>query len=173
MPNRHFRHGESMHQRERRKEPVHAGKHLESIDDRSAKQLERTAGVMNTVAGHGTSYRIRHSGRNFPYQAVVPIGPPSADEIIVLGMGKQDADVGWIVLEIAVHRGDQSAGRPLESGVEPRRLSIVTIEMPHGHGGVLGGQTVQEFAAAVAASVVHINDFKGGGVRFLPGLQDL
>ncbi len=81
VPDRHFRHGESVHERQRGKEAVHAGEQLKPFDHGPAKNLQGAAGVVHPVAGDGAADRVGDARGNLSREAVVAIGAPSADEI--------------------------------------------------------------------------------------------
>ena len=138
-----FSHGESVHEGKGGKEPVHADKELQPVDDLPAKDLERASGVVNMVACDSAPHGVCHPGRNFPCETIMPLSPPPSDQIVLFRLGQQRADVGRIVLKVTVHRHDQRAGRPLESCIECRRLSIVAIEMQHDDRRMLSGEAVQ------------------------------
>ena len=64
------------------------------------------------------------------------------------------------MLKIAVHRDNHVTGRGVESGRERGRLTVVPRQLREPHARVALGNRGQRFGGAVAAAVVHIDDFR-------------
>lgn len=80
-------------------------------------------------------------------------------------MGQKLQDVRTVLLEVAVDLDDDVSGRLVETRVERTGLSVISVEMEHPNLGVLPRQAVQLFAAAVAAAIVHKDNFKWSSPR--------
>lgn len=177
MPDRYLCDRESMHERERGKESVHAFKEAQSLQHRPPEYLERASCVMDAVVGKEVPHAVGDPGGHFFYQAILPLLPPSAHEIMGISIGKEFQDVLAVLLKIAVDLDDDFAGRLSEACFERAGFSIISVEVEHPNLGVLRRQTIQRFATAVAAAIVHEDDFERpslrGHVRTHDGQQPL
>ena len=177
MPNRHLRDSEPVHKRERGKESVHAFEEVQSLQHGPSEYLEWASSVVDAVVGKEVPYTVGNSGRYCFHQAILPLLPPSAHEIVGVSIGEEFQDVLAVLLKIAVDLDDQFAGRLTEARVERAGLAVVSVEVEDPHLPVLRRQAIQCFAAAVAAAIVHENDFERtslrGRVRTHDGQQSL
>src|SRR4029077_5081628 len=137
MPDRYFCDRESMHERERGKEPVHAFKEPQSLQHRPPEYFERASCVMDAVVGKEVSHTIGDPGRHFFHQAILPLLSPSAHKIVGISIGKEFQDVLAVLLKIAVDLDDDFAERLTESRVERAGFSVISVEVEHPNLGVL------------------------------------
>ncbi len=91
---------------------------------------------------------------------VLPVLAPSGDHV---GSGvelrEQLADVGGIVLEIAVHRDDHLAAGRFDARAHRRGLAEIEPEADHVQLGPLRGDFLKREEGAVAAAVVDADHF--------------
>ena len=165
MPDRHLRDSEPVHERERRKESVHALEEVDTFQHRSSKYLEWTSCVVDAVVSKEVPHTVGNSGRYFFHQAILPLLPPSAHEIVGSSIGEEFQDVLAVLLKIAVGLDDQFAGRLTEPRVERAGLAVVSVEVEDLHLSVLVRQAIQCITAAIAAAIVHENDFERPSLR--------
>ncbi len=123
--------------------------------------LERASGVVDAVMGKHIPHTVGDSGRQFLHQAILPLLPPSAHEIVGISIGEEFQDVFAVLLKVAVYLDDNVAERLIEARFERTGLAIISIEVEDPHSRMLRRQTIQGLAAAVAAAVVHEDDFEG------------
>ena len=154
-----------MHQRKRGKESVHAFVEAQSFQDGPSEYLERAARVVDAVVGKEVPHTVGDSGRHFFHQAILPLLPPSAHEIVGGSIGEERQNVCAILLKVAVDLDDDVTGRLLESRVERAGLAIVSVEVEDLHLPVLYRQTIQVLTTAVAAAIVHEDDFEQPSLR--------
>ena len=177
MPDRHLCDCESVHQRERRKESMHAFEKTQSLQHEPPEYLEQTSYIVNAVVGKEVSHAVGDPGGHFFHQAILPLLPPSTHEIVGISIGKEFQDVLAVLLKIAVDLDDDFAGRLPESRVERAGFAVISVEVEHPNLGVLRRQTIQCVATAVAAAIVHEDDFEWpsfrGRVRTHDGQQPL
>jgi len=172
MPDRYFCDRESMHERERGKEPVHAFKEPQSLQHGPPEYFERASCVMDAVVGKEVSHTIGDPGRHFFHQAILPLLSPSAHKIVGISIGKEFQDVLAVLLKIAVDLDDDFSGRLAEACFERAGFSVISVEVEHPNLGVLRRQTIQCVATAVAAAIVHEDDFERPSLRGRVGTHD-
>jgi len=165
VPDRHLRDSEPIHERERGKESVHAFEEVQSLQHGPSEYLERASCVVDAVVGKEVPYKVGDSGRRSFHKAILPLLSPSAHEIVGGSIGEEFQDVFAVLLKIAIDSDDQFAGRSAEARVERAGLAIVSVEVKRGNLGVLRRQAIQLLTAAVAAAVVHENDFERTSLR--------
>ncbi len=165
MLNRHFCDREPVHECERGKESVHALEETDALQHGTSEYLERTPGVVDTVMGKDIPHAVGDSGRQFLHQAILPLLPPSAHEIMGISIGEEFQDVFAVLLKVAVYLDDNISERLIEACFERTGLAIISIEVKDSNLGVLRRHTVQGVTAAIAAAVVHEDDFKRSSFR--------
>jgi len=165
VPDRHLRNREPMHERERGKESVHALEEAQSLQHGPSEYLERAPRVVDAVVGKDVPHTVGDSGRHFFHQAILPLLPPSAHEIVGGSMGEEFQDVCAVLLKIAVDLDDDVTGRLLEARVERAGLAVVSVEVEDPHLSVLCRQAIQVLTTAVAAAIVHEDDFERPSLR--------
>ena len=177
MPDRYLCNREPVHECERGKESVHAFKEAQSLQHGPPEYLERASCVMDAVVGKEVSHTVGDPGRHFFHQAILPLLSPSADEIMGISIGKEFQDVLAVLLKIAVDLDDDFSGRLAEACFERTGFPVISVEVEHPNLGVLRRQTIQCVATAVAAAIVHEDDFERpslrGRVRTHDGQQPL
>jgi hypothetical protein len=165
MPDRHFRDRESVHERKRGEKSMHALEESDAFQYGPPEYFERAPCVMDAVVGKNVSHTVGDSGRHFLHQAILPLLPPSAHEIVSIGIGEEFQDVLAVLLEVAVDLDDDVSGRLAEARFERAGLAVVSIEMEHPNLGVLRCQAIQLITAAVAAAIVNEDDFERPSLR--------
>jgi hypothetical protein len=165
MPDRHFGDGKSMHQRERGTESVHALEEADAFQHGPPEYFERAPCVVDTVVGKEVPHAIGDSGRHFLDQAILPLLPPSAHEIVGISKGEEFQDVLAVLLEVAVDLDDDISGRLAEARFERAGLAVVSIEVEHPNLSMLRRQTIQFITAAVAAAIVYEDDLERPSLR--------
>ena len=93
MPDRHLRDSEPVHDCERGKESVHALVEADAFQHRPSEYLERASCVVDAVVGKEVPHTVGDSGRHFLHQAILPLLPPSAHEIVGISIGEEFQDV--------------------------------------------------------------------------------
>ncbi len=165
VPDRHLRDRESVHERESGKESVHALKESDAFQHGPPEYFERAPCVVDAVVGKEVSHTVGDSRRHFLHQAILSLLPPSAHEIVGIGIGEEFQDVLAILLEVAVDLDDDVSGRLAEARFERASLAVVSIEVEHPNLGVLCCQAIQLITAAVAAAIVNEDDFERPSLR--------
>jgi hypothetical protein len=117
-----------------------------------SEYLERASRVVDAVVGKEVPHTVGDSGRHFFNQAILPLLPPSAHEIVGGGIGEEFQNVFAVLLKIAVDFDDDVTGRLLEARIERAGLAVVSVEVETSTW-VLCRQAIQ-FPTAVAA-IVH------------------
>jgi len=79
---------EPVHERERGKESVLALEEADAFQHRPSEYLERASCVVDAVVGNEVPHTVSDSGRHFFHQAILPLLPPSAHEIVCMGIGE-------------------------------------------------------------------------------------
>src|SRR5262249_50832651 len=74
---------------------------------------------------------------------------------------EQQADIGWVILEITVHRNDDRALGIVKTGRHGCSLSEVAPKVDYFDVRVLIGQAAKRVEGSVGAAVVNKNNFKG------------
>ena len=126
--------------------------------DRRAVRLQGAAVVVEADAGHAADEPVRDPRRQLAGEAVLPVLPPAADDVVALvELLEQPPDVGRVVLEVAVHRDDDSPrawSKPAAiAAVWPKFRRSWTSEPP-----VARGERGELRVGAVAAAVVDDDD---------------
>jgi len=165
MPDRHLYDREPVHERERGKESVHALEEADAFQHGPPEYFERAPCVVDTVVGKEVPHAVGDSRRHLFHEAILPLLPPSAHEIVGITIGEEFQDVLAILLKIAVEVDDQFAGGLIETRFECAGLAVISIEVKYPNLGVLRCQTIQCFTAAVAAAIVHEDDFERPSLR--------
>ena len=165
MLDRHLRDREPVHECECGKESVHALEESDALQHGTSEYLERAPGVVDAVMGKYIPHAVGDSGRQFLHQAILPFLPPSAHEIVGISIGEEFQDVITVLLKVAVYLDDNVPERLMEACFERAGLTIISIEVEDSNVGVLRRHTVQGVTAAVAAAVVHEDDFKRSSLR--------
>ncbi len=161
MPDLHLRDRESMHERKRREEPVHALEERDAFQHWTPEYFERAAGIVDAVVCIEIPHTIGDARREHFDQTVLSGESPPAHDIVGVCVGHKFQDVFAVLLKIAVDCDDQFSGRLLKARVECAGLSVISVEMERGNLGVLRGQPIHDLAAAVAAAVVHKDNLIG------------
>ena len=165
MPDPHLRDRESMHDRERGKESVHTFEEAQPLQHGPPEYLERASCIVDAVVGKKVPHAVGDSGRYFFHQAILPFQSPSTHEIVGVSMGQKLQDVRTVLLEVAIDLDDDVSGRLIKARVERTGLTVVSVEVEYPNLGVLPRQAVQLFAAAIAAAIVHKDNFKRSSPR--------
>src|SRR4029077_17393537 len=137
MPDRYFCDRESMHERERGKESVHAFKEPQSLQHGPPEYFERASCFMDAVVGKEVSHPMGDPGRNFFHQTILPLLSPSAHKIVGISIGKEFQDVLAVLLKIAVDLDDDFSGRLAEACFERTGFPVISVEVEHPNLGVL------------------------------------
>ena len=165
MPDRYFRDREPVHERERGKESVHALEETDALQHGPSEYFERASGVVDAIMGKEISHTVGDFGRQSFYQAILPLLSPSAYEIVGISIGEEFQDVFAVLLKVAVYLDDNVSERLIEACFERAGLTIISIEVEDSNLGVLRRHTVQCVTAAVAAAIVHEDDFERSSLR--------
>ena len=165
MLNRHFCDREPVHECECRKESVHTLEESDALQHGTSEYLERTPGVVDTVMGKDIPHAVGDSGRQFLHQAILPLLPPSAHEIMGISIGEEFQDVFAVLLKIAVYLDDNVSERLIEARFERTGLAVISIEMEDSNLSVLCRHAIQRLTTAVAAAIVHKDDFERPRLR--------
>ena len=88
VPDRHLRNREPVHERERGKESVHALEEADAFQHGPSEYLERASRVVDAVVDNEVPHTVGDSRRYFFHQAILPLLPPSAHEIVGGSMGR-------------------------------------------------------------------------------------
>ena len=100
----------------------------------------------------------RHAARP---QVVHALLAPAADDVVAfVELREQLRNFLGRVLQIAVHGDDHLAGGGVESGGERGRLPVVARKADRAHVRVARRQHLERLRRAVAAAVVHVDDFR-------------
>ncbi len=83
------------------------------------------------------------------------MAPADDDVVALVDLREERADVGRIVLQVAVHRHEHLAARLLDAGRHGRRLAVVAAELHDAHARVAARDLGGELERAVPAAVVH------------------
>ena len=165
MLNRHFCDREPVHECERGKESVHALEETDALQHGPSEYLERAPSVVDAIMGKKNSHTVGDFGRQSFYQAILPFLSPSAYEIVGISIGEEFQYVVAVLLKVAVYLDDNISERLIEACFERTGLAIISIEVKDSNLGVLRRHTVQGVTAAIAAAVVHEDDFKRSSLR--------
>ena len=165
VPNRHFCDREPVHERERGKESVHALEESDALQYGPSEYLEWAPCVMDAVVGKDIPQAVGDSGRYLFHQAILPLLPPSAHEIVGVSIGEEFQDICAVLLKVAVDLDDQFAGRLAEACFERAGLAIISIEVEDSNLRVLRRQAIQFFTTTVAAPIVYEDDFERPSLR--------
>ncbi len=172
MTHRYFRDREPMHKCKRREESMHTLKEPDAFQHGASKDLERASGIMDTVMRKKVSHRVRNPGGEHLHEAVLSLLPPSADEVVGGGIGKQPQYVFAILLEIAVDLDDDLAGRLPKARIKRARFAIIAVKVEHPHVRMFTCQAIQLFAAAVTAAIVDKENLIRARARLFVGIHD-
>lgn len=159
MPDGHFSHGESMHLGQGRKEPVHALVQSDALEHRAPEYFEWASRIMHAVVSEVVSYAVRNSGGDHLYESILPLLSPAAHEVVAGREGEQFQNIFAVLLEVTVDLDDDFAGRLPKSRIEGAGLAVIPVEVKHPDLGMLRRETIQFLAAAVAAAVIHKENF--------------
>src|SRR5688572_13174941 len=165
MLNRHFGDREPVHEGECGKESVHSLEESDALQHGTPEYLERAPSVVDAVMGKHIPHAVGDSGRQFLHQPILSLLPPSAHEIVGISIGEEFQDVFAVLLKVAVYLDDNVTERLIETRFERAGLAVVSIEVEDPNLGMLRRHTIQGLAAAVAAAVVHEDEFERSSLR--------
>ena len=123
MGDRNFLDAETLDQKERGEETVHASEELDGTDGIRPKNFQGTASILNPIS-ENPSPRIVGDRREKPSVEVImaPL-PPSADAVGLFKRLQQERNIVGIVLAIGV-KGDQNLSlSSLQAGIKSGALS--------------------------------------------------
>ena len=136
---------------------AHAVQHIAAVG------LEGAAVIVQPHAGHKGDKPVGNVAGQIAGQfGVLAILAPAGNNVVAfVQLGHEAADIGGIILQIAVHRHDDVAPRIVDARHEGGRLAAVARQMDNRKRLVSGGQLVKNFGAAVLAAVVDQQQFIG------------
>ena len=146
-----------------RDETVHLAIQGQSFGQVAAQSPQGTAHVQKSYAGDLANQPVADPRRNLTQEEMVLTAGPQAQDGIVtlLQLVQQTSDVGRVVLEVAVHGDQHLAARPVNAGLQGRRLAEVAPQPDHLDPGVRGRQLLQNGKGTVHTAVVHEDDLVG------------
>ncbi len=137
-------------------ESMHVRVEVQRPHDPPAIGLQRAAGVVDPRARDARDEHVCETARQEPRDlAVLAVASPSAHDVVALvDAFEQAADVGGIVLQVAVHRNDDLALGEIEARHHRRGLAEVAAEVDHLDPRVPHGQLVQQLGRPIPRAVV-------------------
>src|SRR6185369_1121148 len=108
---------------------MHLAEKVDVAETFAAIGFQAAAGIMDIIPNENLAEKIRDTGRDFLAPRIIALLTPSGNHIISLAhFLKQQRDVGWIILEIAIHRNDYFTFRRFETRIECGCLPEVLSE---------------------------------------------
>ena len=155
-----LRHLGPVHLRQHRDEAVHLAVQRQRLGQVAPHRPERAAHVLDAHAGHLPDQPVAQPARRLANQRVVLAVLAQAEHGVVTlrQLLQQHRDVGRVVLQVAVHRHEHVALRPVDAGPQRRRLAEVAPHLDHLDARVGRRQLLQHREGAVHAAVVDEQD---------------
>src|SRR5439155_16303867 len=98
-------------------------------------------------------------------RGVLPLLPPARDEIVTfIQFGQELRNIGWIILEIAIHGDEDISLGKTNPGHESRRLTGITAQLDKAQ--LRPRKLPDNLARLIDAAVVHNNDLVGKAETF-------
>ena len=158
MVHHHLGHASTESTRESRQIPVHPRRQVQRLNDLGPEDLQGTAGVMKTNAGHRADQPIRHNRRYVPGQEVVPpFLSPSTHDVVTLGVLQQPGDIRGVVLQIPIRGHDEAPAGVRKPGGKRGCLTEVARELDHAYMRIACGEIQQASESAILAAIIHEN----------------
>src|SRR5215831_7884131 len=112
---------------ERRNEAVQLAVELNFLNDFAAVGLEGRAEIVQFYSGELRHHPIGGAARDLPHQPVVAarIAPSAYQVVAFFDLFKEAGNLFRIMLEVAVHRDNDTAASEVESGLERRCLAKI------------------------------------------------
>ena len=125
------------------------------VHDVGAVRLQRAPVVVQADACDAADEPVRHARGEAADEVVAALPAPAAHDVVALvDLREQEADVGGIVLEVAVHRHDHGAAGVVEAGGHRRRLAEVPPQADELEAVVRRGESSEPPVGVVTAAVV-------------------
>jgi hypothetical protein len=123
----------------------------------AAHDAQRAAHVREGRAGRLADQPVAAvAGDLAEHKAILAPGTLAEDGVVaVLEFFQQQGQVGRVVLQVAVHGGDDVAAAVIDAGLQRCRLAKVPAQAHHLDPAVGGGELLHPAVTAVDAAVVH------------------
>src|SRR5690606_10814883 len=149
-------------------ETVHLAEQPHLLDDLGAVDLEAAAVIAQAHAGDARDQPIGDKRGQAAHQPLVlPVAAPAREQVQIALEQLLDhaGNVGRVVLQVAVQRGDKFAACGIYAGLHGRSLAEVAAQLDDAHvAAVLGRLAAQNLGSTVPASIVHQDEFPGTGI---------
>ncbi len=142
-------------------EAVHLAIQGDRFGQVAAHGPQGAAEVLGAYAGDLADEPVAQQAGDLANEQMVLAADPQAEDRVVtfLEFLEHDRDVGRIVLQIAVQGYDDVARGPVDAGLQGGRLAEVAAQADYLDQRVALRQFFQDLERAVAAAVVHEDDF--------------
>ena len=143
----------------------HWQKAMQAVERKRARQRgsfegsDGAAGVGEVHAQGRLARPARDLRRDFPQPGVLPAQPHAADEIDALQFDDEPRQIGGVVLQIAVKRGEDGAGGGLDAGPKRGALPGIAGVPEAAHARIKPPRFRDPCPGVVGARVVHEDEF--------------
>ena len=136
--------------------------HGDLLQDFPAVGLEAGVEVVQPDVREGSRHPVEDPGRQSTAPRVTPGALPARDEVerAVFERLQQARNLVGIVLEVTIHRDENSAPRVIHAGREGRRLAEVPAQPDEPHPGITLVLAANGIGGAVGRAVVDEHEFR-------------
>ena len=166
---RHLHHPGTLHLAKHRDEAVHLAVQRQVAGDLPVQHPQGAAHVTRGGTGHLADDPVGDLAGEFADQVgVLPLGALAKYRVVALGMlGQQHRDVGGVILQVAIHGGDQVAGGMVDPGAQRWCLAVIAAQLHHLPARIRRRLRAQNLVGAIPAPIIDDDHLIIGHLRWV------